>query len=144
MKLPSTNTRLFPNISFIFLSVMFACNSLSDIIIISILSPAFSPKFNKFNVDWNAKGESAGYQSNDEVVACANELIVFNDSDDKLTQDIIQQAKSKNIPLTLIDLALLAHNRNICPKCGSKLVEKSGRYGHFLGCSNYPECKYKG
>lgn len=100
--------------------------------------------FNKFDVDWNAKGRSAGYQSNDEVVACANELIVFNDSDDKLTQDIIQKAKSKNIPLTLIDLAQLAHNRNICPKCGSKLVEKSGRYGHFWGCSNYPECKYKG
>lgn len=100
--------------------------------------------FNKFDVDWNAKGRSAGYQSNDEVVACANELIVFNDSDDKLTQNIIQKAKSKNIPLTLIDLAQLAHNRNICPKCGSKLVEKSGRYGHFWGCSNYPECKYKG
>lgn len=100
--------------------------------------------FNKFDVDWNAKGKSAGYQSNDEVVACANELIVFNDSNDKLTQDIIQKAKSKNIPLTLIDLAQLAHNRKICPKCGSKLVEKSGRYGHFWGCSNYPECKYKG
>lgn len=100
--------------------------------------------FNKFNVDWNAKGESAGYQSNDEVVASANELIVFNDSDDKLTQDIIQKAKSKSIPLTLIDLAQLAHNRKICPECGSKLVEKSGRYGHFWGCSNYPECKYKG
>lgn len=100
--------------------------------------------FNKFDVDWNAKGRSAGYQSNDEVVACANELIVFNDSDDKLTQDIIQKAKSKNIPLTLIDLAQLAHNRNICPKCGSKLVEKSGCYGHFWGCSNYPKCKYKG
>lgn len=100
--------------------------------------------FNKFDVDWNAKGKSAGYQSNDEVVACANELIVFNDSNDKLTQDIIQKAKSKNIPLTLIDLAQLAHNRKICPECGSKLVEKSGRYGHFWGCSNYPECKYKG
>ena len=69
---------------------------------------------------------------------------MFNDSNDKLTQDIIQKAKSKNIPLTLIDLAQLAHNRKICPKCGSKLVEKSGRYGHFWGCSNYPECKYKG
>lgn len=100
--------------------------------------------FNKFDVDWNAKGKSAGYQSNDEVVACANELIVFNDSNDKLTQDIIQKAKSKNIPLTLIDLAQLTHNRKICPECGSKLVEKSGRYGHFWGCSNYPECKYKG
>ena len=30
----------------------------------------------------------------------------------------------------------------MCPKCGSPLVEKRGRYGPFTGCSGYPECKY--
>ena len=30
----------------------------------------------------------------------------------------------------------------ICPKCGSKLVERKGKYGKFLGCSNYPQCKF--
>ena len=30
----------------------------------------------------------------------------------------------------------------ICPKCGGKLVERNGKYGEFLGCSNYPRCKY--
>jgi restriction system protein len=29
-----------------------------------------------------------------------------------------------------------------CPECGSKLVEKDGRYGKFYGCSNYPKCKF--
>jgi DNA topoisomerase I len=29
-----------------------------------------------------------------------------------------------------------------CPKCGNELVAKSGRFGPFVGCSNYPECKY--
>ncbi len=29
-----------------------------------------------------------------------------------------------------------------CPKCGSPLVIKFGRYGEFLACSNYPECTY--
>jgi DNA topoisomerase-1 len=28
-----------------------------------------------------------------------------------------------------------------CDKCGSKMVIKWGRNGHFLACSNYPECK---
>jgi DNA topoisomerase-1 len=28
-----------------------------------------------------------------------------------------------------------------CEKCGSKMVIKHGRYGKFLACSNYPECK---
>ncbi len=28
-----------------------------------------------------------------------------------------------------------------CDKCGSPMVYKYGRFGKFLGCSNYPECK---
>ncbi len=30
----------------------------------------------------------------------------------------------------------------VCPVCGAKLVERKGKYGEFLGCSNYPKCKY--
>ncbi|MBA2313656.1 MAG: type I DNA topoisomerase, partial [Actinobacteria bacterium] len=29
-----------------------------------------------------------------------------------------------------------------CPRCSSELVAKSGRFGPFVGCSNYPTCKY--
>jgi DNA topoisomerase I len=29
-----------------------------------------------------------------------------------------------------------------CPKCGSQLRELVGRYGPFIACSGYPECKY--
>jgi DNA topoisomerase-1 len=29
-----------------------------------------------------------------------------------------------------------------CPQCGSNLVMRFGRYGGFVGCSNYPECSY--
>ena len=29
-----------------------------------------------------------------------------------------------------------------CPNCGSDLVMRTGRFGPFVGCSNYPECKY--
>ncbi len=30
----------------------------------------------------------------------------------------------------------------VCPDCGHDLVERKGRYGTFVSCSNYPECKY--
>ncbi len=30
-----------------------------------------------------------------------------------------------------------------CPDCGSELIKKSGRYGDFIACSNFPDCKYK-
>jgi DNA topoisomerase-1 len=29
-----------------------------------------------------------------------------------------------------------------CPKCESDLHIKVGRYGKFIGCSNYPTCKH--
>ncbi len=29
----------------------------------------------------------------------------------------------------------------ICDKCGAVMVEKSGRFGKFAACPNYPECK---
>ena len=30
----------------------------------------------------------------------------------------------------------------MCPKCGEPLIYKYGRYGKFIGCSNFPECRY--
>ena len=29
----------------------------------------------------------------------------------------------------------------ICDKCGSKMIVKTGRFGKFLACPNYPQCK---
>ena len=36
----------------------------------------------------------------------------------------------------------IAINEGICPKCGGTLILKSGKYGDFYGCGNYPECRY--
>ena len=29
-----------------------------------------------------------------------------------------------------------------CPKCGEPLIIKWGRYGKFIGCSNFPDCRH--
>ncbi len=29
-----------------------------------------------------------------------------------------------------------------CPECGNPLVVRKGKYGEFVACSNYPDCKY--
>ena len=40
------------------------------------------------------------------------------------------------------------NNRNtkieagICPNCGGELVNRHGKYGSFIGCSRYPQCKF--
>ena len=30
----------------------------------------------------------------------------------------------------------------VCPQCGSKIVKRTGRFGTFGGCDNYPKCKF--
>jgi DNA topoisomerase-1 len=32
-------------------------------------------------------------------------------------------------------------SEEICPNCGSNMIVKSGRFGKFLACPGYPECK---
>lgn len=32
--------------------------------------------------------------------------------------------------------------QSVCPKCGSSLILKSGKYGEFYGCTKYPICKF--
>ena len=34
------------------------------------------------------------------------------------------------------------YDPTICPECGSKLIEKNGRNGRFIGCTEFPRCKY--
>lgn len=47
------------------------------------------------------------------------------------------EEKNKNIAANSI-----SYNKYRCPKCGGSLVIRTGRYGKFLGCRNYPRCKY--
>lgn len=32
--------------------------------------------------------------------------------------------------------------KGVCPQCAGNLVEKTGRFGKFIACSNYPACKF--
>jgi len=53
---------------------------------------------------------------------------------DKDLTDAFQRVERVKLPVELVDEA--------CPKCGKPLAIKVGRYGKFLACSGYPECKY--
>ncbi len=39
------------------------------------------------------------------------------------------------------DLVNMGDSDEVCEKCGAKMIYKLGRFGKFLSCSNYPECK---
>ncbi len=39
-------------------------------------------------------------------------------------------------------IASIKTNSRVCPKCGGKLIMREGKYGNFIGCSNFPKCRY--
>ena len=47
----------------------------------------------------------------------------------------------KNETLKKEDIVNLEKSDEKCDKCGSAMVVKLGRFGKFLSCTNYPECK---
>ena len=46
-----------------------------------------------------------------------------------------------NIKITIADKTIKEENM-ICPKCGSKLIIRDGKNGKFIGCTNYPKCRF--
>jgi DNA topoisomerase-1 len=49
----------------------------------------------------------------------------------------LQRAKSE-----MRDLKVGEETGEPCPECGSPLLQRWGRFGKFVACSTYPECKY--
>ncbi|MBM4402433.1 MAG: type I DNA topoisomerase [Candidatus Cloacimonetes bacterium] len=48
----------------------------------------------------------------------------------------------KSLALDKADITTLAETNERCPECGRGLVVKLGKYGKFLSCAGFPECKY--
>ena len=40
------------------------------------------------------------------------------------------------------DTRTIKEENMICPKCGSKLIIRDGKNGKFIGCTNYPKCRF--
>ncbi len=64
-----------------------------------------------------------------------NKLINTNIKDKEVLREHVNSAKitKENREKNMV---------NKCPKCGGELVQRTSKYGNFMGCSNYPKCKY--
>jgi DNA topoisomerase I len=58
----------------------------------------------------------------------------FWDPFKKLVDDKDERVQRKDVTQELMD--------EKCPDCGGQLSIRLGRNGRFIGCTNYPECKY--
>lgn len=73
----------------------------------------------------------------DKDIKELSEIIISNNIVDKS----LRKQHVKDIRVKINNDKELENNM-ICPKCGNELVERNGKYGKFIGCSNYPRCKY--
>lgn len=89
-------------------------------------------------------GELVRYDTIVDKVLSYKEEIINN------VDEIVNTIKSKNITdkrikkkhIENIKENIIDKDPNKCPKCGGQLVERNGKYGKFVGCSNYPKCKF--
>ncbi|MBS1267150.1 MAG: Reverse gyrase 1 [Candidatus Woesearchaeota archaeon] len=76
-------------------------------------------------------------KSKDEIISEAEKILTkilkeFKENEDKIGKELAH--------------AKMAHDKKMstignCTKCDSELVIKKGKYGKFIACKNYPECK---
>ncbi len=64
----------------------------------------------------------------------------------KLLNSIILDEKIEEFHIKKVRRNLEEKNKmidkGICPKCGGKLVKRTSNFGNFIGCDNYPKCKF--
>lgn len=87
----------------------------------SIINVEYTAKMEK-DLDEIAEGE-------DDYV---NALTTFEDKFEPLLEnayDKMEQIQPKK-------------TGEVCPECGGELVERKGKFGTFVACGNYPECKH--
>ena len=80
---------------------------------------------------------------NDKIISY-NKVIIDNVDEikEKIIKSNIVDSNARQKHIDNIKVEKKEYDDNTCPKCGGKLVERTGKYGKFIGCMNYPKCKY--
>lgn len=69
------------------------------------------------------------------------QLIITKLSTTNITTEGSREQHTRQVQTIQQNRDLAIANRR-CPNCGGQLVERNGKYGSFLGCSNYPNCRF--
>ena len=77
--------------------------------------------------DIKARGRRFGDDEFDALAARIGELV---------------EASTDEAKAAHVEQAQRVKAGEVCPRCEGELVRRKGRYGEFLGCKNYPRCKF--
>lgn len=73
--------------------------------------------------------------SKDDIEKISQVIITANSHDKLLRKEHVIRIQENKFNSQKV-------NGGICPWCGGYLVERQGKYGRFIGCNNFPKCKY--
>ncbi len=87
---------------------------------------------NIVNVEYTANMESELDEIAEGELNNIKVLKEFYDTFEPMVEDAFKNMEKKEAEET----------GESCPECGNPLVKRRGKYGEFVACSNYPNCKY--
>ena len=103
-------------------------------------------KFNERRYSWTTESESqrkylltSSYLDGaDSIYIGKYKVWLSVDEFKRYCSDEDYRANLKNTSLTHTQ----SITNEVCPQCGGLLEQKNGKFGPFIGCKNYPVCKY--
>lgn len=85
----------------------------------------------------------------DTVKNLSDTVCLSNDDVEKITTKLMdREAEKTQLREHINEIHEVKVNKQqkltsgICPKCGSELIFRNGKYGKFYGCSGYPKCRF--
>lgn len=95
-----------------------------------------SPVIYTVNLNREIKKYQESKFTHDQVENFSDKLLTLNVSSQENKREHVSAIKTQ-----IYENKEKIKNR-ICPRCGGQLIERKGKYGTFMGCSNYPKCRY--
>lgn len=102
--------------------------------------------FAKNNTAYVTSNNVVGISSLTEYLAKYRATVLSNDEIDDMYDFFIDLKANTDVSALehyeSVDSVRKNIGSNICPRCNGNLILKSGRYGEFYGCVNYPDCTF--
>lgn len=90
-----------------------------------------------YDADYGVVITNNYYTINAKNLANANDIILLDREG-----LIVRIMDEQHTRLDLLEPSWTEEGTGYCPVCGNVLCVRSGRFGEFIGCSDYPNCRY--
>lgn len=93
-------------------------------------------EFAKEFLQYNREERKDYVKKYETLVADINKVVEDAPKNTESKEQFYKRTSQKNLSRTD------NKQEELCPQCQGKLVMRNGKFGKFVGCSNYPNCKY--